>query len=576
MYTLTIKLLSDVSFKPAATAIKGYVSDTPCDFLGIPYIPALEIIGGRTLPSPDAQISHGHPDGYFALLQAANRLNSIVKGSVVHIASFFTNELYDGKNSSRRRCLKAGQIFFANLNFPKEKFEQMEAFFKEIRHIGIRTENIAGDVECSLKITTDKSATKLSEFPNYYALDYTLSIISPLSIPIPYDREPHTFLYAPGGLIRREICDKVVPNANLTVSNAYIAAKGERLLPMPLSMAIIKLSPEEMRYRLASDKRPNETEQLITVSNAYTRDFEESTAHYTVPDTTRIVDDNDNVYDALSSGQTLKGVIYGNNEDLRKLAEYIENHEFIMLGPLTDKGYGKVRLKLQELREKKPPAEILAKEFDAICLSDTVILNDEGIPAYNADVLKTEIERKLNAPNSLEIVGKYTDAQKDFDLYNGFAGSGVIRRALKAGSVVRFSVKDDKTINISPILHTFIGEKTASGYGEIATYPARGGYYRFAKRMEPDKKPSGDLSARELSIGVKLICHVLNEILKKRVKFLAFIDKEYYNENKDAKELLPTFVLEFLKDKYNPYLPLTTMNKWYLEELEKNSYEDFD
>ena len=572
MYTLTIKLLSEVSFDATVTAAKSYVADTPCDWLGIPYIPALEIIGGRTLPYADAQISHGLPDGYFGLLQAAKRLNAIVKNAKPHIASFFTAERRNEKNSERIRFLKAGQIFFATLDFPREKFDEMEAFFRDVWHIGIRTKDISGEVECSFKITTNKGAANLSKATDYYALDYTMDIVSPLSVPMPYDSEPATLLYVPGGLIRREICDKAAPNAAFTATNAYIAANGARLFPMPLAMSVVKLSPEQMRYRLAKGKRPKESEQLVTISNAYTRDFEKKTARYTVPGTMRILNKDGKTCDALSPGQTFSGAIYGKDEDLRKLADYIENHRYVMLGSLTGEGYGKVCLKLQGHREKNPPAEILAKEFDLVCLSDTVILNDEGAPVYDAEALKTEIERKLNAPNSLKIIGKYTDAIKDFGLYGGLTGA--VRRVIKAGSALRLGVKDEKPINIAPILHTFIGERTADGCGEIAAYPAREGYYRFAKRMAPDKNASSDLSPRELILGEKLISHVLTEMLKKRVKYLAFIDREDYKAH--PKAALPTFVLEFLKDEYDPTLPLETMTKWYLEELEENRYEDFD
>ena len=452
----------------------------------------------------------------------------------------------------------------------------MESFFKEIKHIGIRSDDIDGEVECSLKAATYKGEAKLSALSDYHALDYTLDIISPLCIRVPYDRDLNTLLYAPGGLIRHEICDKIIPNANLTITNAYIVANGKRLFPMPLAMAVIKLSPEEMRYRLAPGKKPNHSEQLITINNAYTCDFEQGTARYTIPKTTRITDKNGNVHDALSSGQTLKGVIYGNDKDLRNLADYIKVRDSFMLGAHTDEGYGEVRLNFLGLRERKPPAEILARQFDAVCLSDTIILSDNGIPAYDANALKTEIERKLNAPNTLEIVGRYTDALKDFGLYNDLTGNGVVRRAIKAGSTVRFSVKDGNPTDISPIIHTFVGEGVANGYGEIAVYPARGGYYRFTERIDPNENSAKILSPRELIIGDKLIRYVLTEVLKKRVKFLAFIDREDYKSNMSVDELSPKFIFEFLKEEYNPELDLNAMNKWYMEELEENHHEYFD
>ena len=95
MYTLTIKLLSDVAFYTSVTAVKGYIFDAPRDWLGIPYIPASEIIGGRTLPCVGAKLGNARPDGYFGLLQAANRLQAIVRSSDTYINAFFNAAWYE-------------------------------------------------------------------------------------------------------------------------------------------------------------------------------------------------------------------------------------------------------------------------------------------------------------------------------------------------------------------------------------------------------------------------------------------------------------------------------------------------
>ena len=129
MYTLTIKLLSDVAFYTSVTAVKGYIFDAPRDWLGIPYIPASEIIGGRTLPCVGAKLGNARPDGYFGLLQAANRLQAIVRSSDTYINAFFTAERSDKKNANRRRSLKAGQVFCASVDFPQEFINMIYSFF---------------------------------------------------------------------------------------------------------------------------------------------------------------------------------------------------------------------------------------------------------------------------------------------------------------------------------------------------------------------------------------------------------------------------------------------------------------
>ena len=574
MFIVRIKLLGNVSFASHATEIRGYKSNVPRDWLGIPYIPTQEILDGQTLPFPDVKMGQAHPDGYFGLMQAACRLQNVVKDSALYVSSFFTEEHFDKKNFSRSCSLKAGQVFCAAVSFPKENFPRMEEFFRNIKHIGIKADDISGKVECTLVRNTVKSAANDSTYSDCHALDYTINIISPLCLPAPYDTDPKTLLYAPGTIIRKEICEQAVSDAKFKATNAYILQNGKRLLPVPLCMSIIKLAPEELRYRLARGKKPREVEQNIGLSGAFTRDFEKHVVRYFTPETVRIMTSSGKEYDALAPGQTLGGTVYGDDASLRQLATYIESHKFFALGAFNDEGYGEVRIQLQDLRHKKPSAEILARQFDVICLSDTIIFNDEGMPAYNAQALLTEVERLLGIKGKLKVAGKYTDVQKDFGLYNDWQQEGPIFRCLKAGSIVRLCTIDDTPLDIAPVIHAFVGERTADGYGEIAAYAARDGYYRVAKNLEPEKNVYGPLSPREMILYAKLTRYVFTQLMEKYVKFLALIDKADYRAGVSADELLPTLVFANLKEVYDPDLPLETMAKWYLEKLEEENDDD--
>ena len=275
-------------------------------------------------------------------------------------------------------------------------------------------------------------------------------------------------------------------------------------------------------------------------------------------------------YDALAEGQSLFGTIYGPDEELRKLATHIDENRFFSIGNLTEEGYGEVYLQVIRLREEKPQAEILARRFDVACLSDTLIINDDGMPSYSAENLLAEIEHLLNAPGKLEVEKKYTDIQKDFSLNEEWEQAEPVLRCLKAGSVVRFCTKNNEPVDIAPILHAFVGEKTADGYGEITAYLARKGYYRLAKNLEPTKLGTRiRLSTRDINFGIELSHHVLLSLLKKRVKLLALIDKQDYQAGIPAEDLLPTPIFDYLRNLYYPALPIEIMAKWYRESLEE-------
>ena len=580
MFMVRIKLLGKVSFAYPATAAKGYSYDVPKDRAGMPYISPLEILGDRKWPLAGVKMRCAHPEGYFGLIQATRNLQSTNKHSILHIASFFMEDRFDKKSMSRIGSLKSGQTFFASIEFDKDKYEEMEVFLRDIKRIGVEYDDISGEVECSLETEPqNNNSANLSTSSEYYALDYSMQLISPVCFPAPYNSEQATYLYAPGAIVRKDLCEKILTNAaeKLLVTNAYIMNEGERLFPMPLCMSVLKLDHEQLRYKLAAEKNLKVPEQIVNVRNAYTGDFETKLVRYVCPEIVRITSGTGKMYDALAEGQTLTGTIYGPDEELREMATFIDNNGFFSIGLLTDEGYGEIYLQTVRLREKNPQGEVLSRRFDVACISDGLIINDEGMPSYSVKDFLAQIERLLGVSGKLMVEGECTDIQKDFNLNEEWGREGAVVRCLKAGSVVRFCTKDNEPIDIAPILHAFIGEWTRNGYGEIAAYPARAGYYRLAKNLEPAKFATEHrLSIRDINLGAELIHYVLLRLLKNQIKILAFIDKSDYQAGIPVDELLPTPIFDYLRNTYYPALSMEFMSKLYRENLEdKDNVGDF-
>lgn len=115
-------------------------------------------------------------------------------------------------------------------------------------------------------------------------------------------------------------------------------------------------------------------------------------------------------------------------------------------------------------------------------------------------------------------------------------------------------------------------------------YPARDQYYRVAECIEflAASTPSGMdnkmfrlnlmkmlVSIRAGHLGARMTHAVLDSVLRQRVEFLAMIDREDYKNGVSVSDLIPTEVLDMLKNLYDPELPDETLVEWYVAGLEE-------
>ncbi len=601
MPSVRIKLIGEVAFQNPEGVSQGYDWDVPTDQFGIPYLPVSEIIGQEGWPASGTQMGVAHPDGYLGLLRAAQALHDAIPHSAPHICSYFTNDRFISTSACRARSLKAGQEFYASIRFAREDENKIVSLLQSVKHLGVKGDNVTGAVECSLCYDEESAdgSSALSPLCEYHALDYSMTLLTPACFHAPYNEGSLTYVYAPGALVRQELANRALDGdtEGLTFTNAYISDGRKRLLPVPICMSVVKLDKQQLRYRLAPGKDPRKTEQDTKLSDAFCEGFESHKIRYATPEIQRITSGDGKAYDALSQWQTLRGTIYGPDAALRKLAAYIAANPLLNLGTLSDEGFGEVLLRTEQLHERPLEAEIPARTFDVTCLSDALIINDDGLPGCNAEDLVGELERLLDAPGRLQVEGKYTDVQKDFSVNLDWGCDGAVTRCLKAGSVLRLRTADGEPVDISPILHAFVGERTEDGYGEIMAYPARGQYYRLAERIEFPSFSAGDsvsmnfghigvesrtrkvnileipVSVRASHIGARMTHAVLTGLLKERVKFLSDLDRPEYLEGVPINQLIPSEILDMLKDTYDPAISNGTLVKWYIDGLEEQSDE---
>ena len=581
MTGIRIELIGEVAFETYLELEVGYRCDVPTDELGIPFLPLIEILK-REVPSfilpEDIEVGFARPDGYLDLLQQLRELSSLIPNAKNRIRSFFTQEHFDAKTGTHMRSLRSGQLFYAPLHVRTGDMERVVGMLKSLTHIGVREMGITGEISCSICELPDsrRKALPTMELLNYSELDYSVVLLAPASMEAPYNDGDKTYPYIPGSQLRKAFLawqtddrlKKGLPEMHF--SNAYIARNGTRLLPVPMCMAVVKLDKEQLRYRLASGKDPTKTEQDIRLDGAFGTCFDRHFMQYVKPITERVTSSDGVLYDALSEGQVFKGTIYGPDEQLRAAAAWIGSNPFLRLGALRGEGYGQAYIALDGLREAPLPMEVLSSCFDVCCLSHTLLCTDEGMPGTRPEDLLRELEYVTGQSGAFEIVGKYTNVYTDYANRFNWQGDGPVTRCLQAGSVLRIRTKDGKGADISSILHTFIGENTRDGYGEIMAWPAVDVYYRVAKEV-PSKSydihfeplfRDKHLSARRLHKG-------LEAVLKHSVTTLGEIDAADTEAGNAAEVRVPTEILEVLRDKYDPEIDMKIMEKWYRDGLRR-------
>lgn len=579
MYVIKVTTLGKVAFADGINKSLGYKYDVPFDELDIPYMMLSKIIKTEYTAIDMSRVGVGfaHPDGYIGLLKSADILKKNVSKCSDYIRKYFTEERFVAEKGYNVRYLKSGLVFIANILFDPDELPTMKEQLEGITKIGVTDDGIDGRVSVELCSTSQTYSDAPDLLPNcsYSSLDYSVMFLSPGCFHAPYADGVKTYSYIPGEYVREELRLTMMEETDVNIdwlrfSNAYIGNETQRLFPVPLCVSVVKSDREQLRYRLSSGKDPSITEQDVSLQGSFTDTVQGHIVNYTTPETERIVSDSNECYDALSAGQIFRGTIYGSDNDIRKIARWLSSHPAANIGTLSEEGFGEIVCSVDSVNEDVIETKILAEHFDLCCLSDTLIINDEGMPSCKAEDLLKEIEFVLGYNTKLQIIGKYTGVSNDHSINLRLKADRSVTRCISAGSVLRIRSVDGP-IDISKILHTFIGERTEIGYGEITVYPSRESYYRIAKHMPPVKNiPIGAVPLKSLKIGADMLNKVPTAMLKHKIIGFGIADSREYAKGFGIDELIPMDMLQFFRDRFDPMLPDEILIQWYTEGLEKN------
>ena len=145
----------------------------------------------------------------------------------------------------------------------------------------------------------------------------------------------------------------------------------------------------------------------------------------------------------------------------------------------------------------------------------------------------------------------------------------MVSRCLAKGSVMRLTTVDGQPIDIAPLRHTFIGERTRDGYGEIMAYPALDSYYRSAEQRTPERYSlEFPMNFRSVNISTELIHRALEMNLQKKVISLAVVDQRDVHDNGREVDSIPLDLIRSIRDHFDPYISDEKLIQWYLDGLE--------
>ncbi len=577
MRMIRIELEGDVAFESNIKMEVGYRCDVPTDKLGIPYLPLVEALRKREghALSKHALVGHARPDGYIGLVREAAGLVRSIPNGVNRIRALYTRESDDKKSGLRMRSIKGDQVFYAPICVEDKYVEKVASQVESIERIGIKKGDITGKVSCSLVEvdTTDRYPLNLSPLLTYSSLEYTLLLLSPTTFDARYEEGDKTYDYIPGAEIRRafsawETDDALLHDLpKMRFSNAYVALDNKRQVPVPMCASVVKLDREQLRYRLSPGKDPKRLEQDVNLSGAYATGFDEHFVTYVKPVVERIASSDGELFDALEAGQVLKGTVYGTDEQIRRLATHIHEHPYIGLGALTDEGYGMACCVVGALKEDRLPCERLLSRFDVVCVSHAIIYDEQGVPVTRPENLLHEVERVCGlAEGDLVLDGAYTGIYTDYYDRFGWGSGGAVTRCLQAGSILRVHTKDGRGVDVSPILHTFIGEGCRDGYGEIMAWPAIDVYYRVTGECEGDSYQLPIVpTMHEQELGAHMVRRVLHSYIRRVVESRADADAADVLSGEHHKHIVPKEALEYYRNGFGPTVDIMEIVGWYEE-----------
>lgn len=450
------------------------------------------------------------------------------------------------------RVVNKGLVFEAIILFEDDVEEALKNTVRVFHHMGISRTRGLGEVKAELKNITParEHRNSVSVPEGSDLLEYEIRLEEPVICKSPGGSQEKTVDYIEGskimGIVSQRLQDnqeflRMMDQGKMIFSDAMLKDHGHRLTEVPASVYSIKNNKKEYRDKLYEPENNHETEQLSSMKHCYVFDdgkdifLHESVEteihyHHTRPADKSIgradpsVDGNSTFYQisSISPRQTFSGYVYGNPEEIRKIAELFGSSEECYIGNSKSSEYGYCHLKVTSVRkaENHPfHTDRLAVKLNA----PTLVYNQHAMASVNPDDLLKEILRSLNIDEALV-------NNRRFYLKYGETGGFNVTWGMKKPTLPVFDqgtvvdIHFTKAIDISVPMAWHIGERTTEGFGEtvVISSDSNGSYHREYTRLEkslPQGKYNLNHDAFMTEIAEKLfVSYMRAEIAERNLK----------------------------------------------------------
>lgn len=376
----------------------------------------------------------------------------------------------------------------------------------------------------NIKKVTEEDAKKVhakwAEGNNY--IEYTLELVEPLICKSVNGGEAKTQDYIEGskilGLIAQQMKEKGKSFSELITeemfcSNAYLEQDGIRLLEIPASYYSVKnhsrifvdkiYENEKMRQDVNSNKwqlnQAKHSYMTIEKNGSLIRksvDVEERYHHRRPDDKSigRVYDDasGDSRFYQISSiapGQVFRGYLYGSEEQMKMVYDYLSKRTEYYLGYGKQTEYGKVNFRIVETGRKKAKVLTGCKSFTVKLESPAIIYNDRAMYSTDTKDLCDEIDVLLGLKEKQKNLVCKVDKYVNYTSIGGYNVTWNARKpvidAFDKGTVLHYHLSESMDLVIPEDL--FLGERIAEGFGEVSICCVNEGEERYyLKEAEQD------------------------------------------------------------------------------------------
>lgn len=456
--------------------------------------------------------------------------------------------------------------FYADVYYNCEE-ETLRQVVEALRHIGYYRNRGLGNVRCTLQKPSEENCENFEDkWTEGENLVFELTNEEPLMISS--ESNAGSLTYIPGRNLIGALAalylnepnhsadsqfEDLFLNGKVKYSNVYVCEDHKRSIPVPDFIRRMKKSEKYINIlNQDADKNQNDAEynpsggnqpkklkgKYLTLNNNQIRINSVETEiiyhHRHVrkkgdPYVSKEIIQDEQLYTqtAVSSGQTFRGCIEGDPEDLKIIHNLLLNNRVLRFGKSKSAQYGKCGVTGLYDAEKEKEYTVENGEILLVSAASDLIFLNSNTYTVNFKEVYEKLAEELGMKDCYEKLDEHLQLNNSEDsaVYSlanvttvyGYNCKWNLRRspvpAIAAGSTFVYRIKEKCTVKQQPV-----GEFTFEGNGEIRIFKLNDMPYRL-KVSESEKKVEAlkDNSTITFSKGRQLICKCLEKSLEEKI-----------------------------------------------------------